>query len=30
MLLWGLDKWSERLGLLLVLWSGIPWALGAK
>lgn len=28
-LLLGLDKRSERLGLLSVLWSGIPWALGA-
>lgn len=26
----GLDKRSERLSLLSVLWSGIPWALGAK
>lgn len=29
LLLWALDKWSERLGLLSVLWNGIPWALGA-
>lgn len=28
--LWGLDKWSGRLGLLSVLWSGILWARDAK